>query len=158
MFTIDDLKKTSQILAVSLLLTFVYFIFPGSIPLVPENIPVSTSEQVNNLPDKQSNIQTLTYENFIKLYESSDILLVDARPNKDFLMGHIPGAMNIPYKYALDYIDSLESMENRPAILISYCDGNDCGSSYELARQIYFLFDKTYSYHGGWEEWQANKK
>ena len=158
MFTINDPKKTTQILAVSLLLTFVYFISPGSILITPENISETTSEQVNSLPDDNSDIETLNYKNFIKLYESSDILLVDARPNKDFLLGHIPGAMNIPYKYALDYIDSLESIDKRPAILISYCDGSDCGSSYELARQIYFLFDKTYSYHGGWEEWQANKK
>ena len=151
-----NIKKMVVLLGITLAITLIYFILPGSLPLIPKNSLQNTGNNTSAYIPSSSNIVALSYADFIKLYDFSKLFLVDAREKEDYDKGHIPGAINIPYEDAASWIDSLENMEHRPSILVSYCDGSECMASFELARQIHFLFDSTYTYHGGWEEWKSH--
>jgi rhodanese-related sulfurtransferase len=97
---------------------------------------------------------------FITLAEAEDLFLqgaavfIDSRTVEKFRSGRILGAVNIPFEGELDTnsIDSLSYPEEQ--ILVIYCDGSDCQSSVQLAKDLHergFLSLKVF--FGGWEEW-----
>ncbi len=89
-----------------------------------------------------------------ELFQKGKALFIDARPEEDFKIGHILGALNIP----LNSIKSPEDLKtlNLPKnkMLITYCEGGDCKSSIYLA---YYLLKAGYRkvkvLIGGWPGW-----
>jgi 3-mercaptopyruvate sulfurtransferase SseA len=88
-----------------------------------------------------------------QLFEQGNALFLDARHDEDFMLGHISGARSLP----------LEALENQPqilsgipkdALLVTYCGGEDCASSTDLA---YKLAAQGYTnvriFFAGWREW-----
>ena len=55
----------------------------------------------------------------VKHYQNTaDALLLDVRTEEEYLMGHIPGSLNVP----LRTIDNVEEMaENKHTVLYVYC-------------------------------------
>ncbi len=147
-----DFRRVVVLGLVALALTLAYFLWPGTLPVNPENL----NGDVNLSPVGISQILPLTYDEFEILLKKGDVFLADARDSAAFAAGHIPGAVNIPYDRAEDMLDELEAMDDRPATLICYCDGSDCGASMELAHRLYYLFTTTYDFNGGWRAWQEH--
>ena len=84
-----------------------------------------------------------------------DILFIDARAEEYFLEGHIPGAIcNDDFDQLINNIDN--RIINNDFFVV-YCSDDDCGSSEELAYQ---LFDQgylnIYLFKGGWKQWTEN--
>ena len=86
---------------------------------------------------------------------TSGKLFVDARAIEYFKQGHIPGSV------ANDDIDALasdiESRIGQNVAFIIYCSDDDCGSSDELASDLYNEgFTKLFVFKGGWLEWNES--
>jgi 3-mercaptopyruvate sulfurtransferase SseA len=91
-----------------------------------------------------------------QLFEADAALFVDARPQSHYTQGHIRGALNLPWqevdRYFLDIADQLDAGHKT---IITYCDGDTCDLSHELA-----LFLKEMDFQdvrvlvNGWSEWQ----
>ena len=92
-----------------------------------------------------------------ELFQKGETLFIDARPQGEFKKGHILGAINIP----VNSINSPEDLKNikipKDKLLITYCEGGDCKSSYYLA---YYLqkagYEKVKVLSGGWPAWFEN--
>jgi rhodanese-related sulfurtransferase len=114
------------------------------------------SAQKSGIAAASTNLEMISLEKAKELYESQDVLFIDARHNFEYKAGHIHGSINI----ALNTIDTnqiqLESIP-KEKILVIYCDGVECNSSIELALK---LLDLKYSnvkiFFGGWQEWKKN--
>ncbi len=88
-------------------------------------------------------------------FESGSALFLDARPESQYLEGHIQGALNLPWQsvdhYFMEMADRIDGSET----IITYCDGESCDLSHELA-----LFLKEMEYANvrvlvnGWTVWQ----
>lgn len=87
-----------------------------------------------------SSIPKITMEDAKLLFTSGQAVFIDTRSVKDFIAGHIKGAVSIPLsempvllpKYRKDF-------KNR--LLITYCDGSGCMLSEKAA---YNLFDNGF--------------
>ncbi|MBX2991200.1 MAG: rhodanese-like domain-containing protein [Bacteroidetes bacterium] len=98
----------------------------------------------------------VSYEEALKLFNEGKAIFADARHEYDFKLGHIPGAVNVPLK---DFILQTSPLANTPEdrLIITYCDGEDCNSSIELAQKLSEAgFTKVRMFFGGWNEWQQH--
>jgi len=90
-----------------------------------------------------------------QLFKRDTTLFLDARPHNQFVEGHIQGALSLPWHdvdaHIVDLFDRLAHAET----IITYCDGESCHLSHELAL---FLKDMTpadvHVLVNGWAVWR----
>jgi rhodanese-related sulfurtransferase len=90
-----------------------------------------------------------------RLHEQKNALFIDARNPAEYQEGHIQGAINVPLSQAEDRL--LPALEGIPdsAIVITYCDGDHCNLSKELAIMIEsFGFTNVKVLVNGWSVWK----
>lgn len=123
----------------------------------PDSILYSNSYKVTEKDLEKS----ITYDQMLKLKDSDDFILIDARRPDQFAKGKIGNAINIHPEYEDEqaYVQSIFSIPQDKTIII-YCDGGTCDLSHKLAKELLgFGFKAIFIYHGGWEEWiKSNPK
>lgn len=145
--------RIGRIVGLSLVLTAAWFVaFHRVLPLIPA-VQLVDSGGKNTRLLMQNDVSAISLDEFLAIYQQANVVLIDARQPDEYAAGHIPGALNIPYDRADDYMAQLENMKDKQTA-ITYCDGADCMASIELAQQIVFLFPTVYAFFGGWEQWQ----
>jgi len=102
-------------------------------------------------------LEIINLEKAKELHLSKKAIFIDSRHEFEYNMGHIEDAINIPLSRFNEYKNKLEEIP-KSNILVVYCDGTECNSSFELGAK---LFDSGYKnvriFYGGWEEWKKNK-
>ena len=90
------------------------------------------------------------------LFQSRGAVFMDARPLEEFTRGHIQGAISLPWLEAEQRVmDVIADMAN-DAVIITYCDGDTCNLSKELALFLDNLgFSRVRILVNGWTVWQA---
>jgi rhodanese-related sulfurtransferase len=86
-------------------------------------------------------------------------LWVDARAGKEYLAGHIPGAVNVNEDDWESGLQKLMSTWRPGRPILVYCSTARCRSSHSLARRIRRSLgtEDIYVLRGGWEAWQQNQ-
>lgn len=80
-------------------------------------------------------------------------IIIDARSEKDFSNGHIPGAINISVKNFDNYIEKIFELP-QDTLLIIYCEGIHCNLSHQLAERLKtFGFKNLWIMYEGIEGW-----
>lgn len=102
--------------------------------------------------DTATNIELQqVYEAFL----NGTAILLDARSPEEYAKGHIQGAVNIPVHAFLDSLTYLENL-GMDTHIITYCDGEDCNASIDLAADIKMMgFTKVNFFFGGSLEWES---
>lgn len=77
-----------------------------------------------------------------QLFDTQDILFVDARNADEYNEGHIKGAVSFPVYHFDDMIDSFLDTYGVSTPIITYCSGRECDDSHRLAQ---LLADMGYS-------------
>ncbi|MGI6369883.1 MAG: rhodanese-like domain-containing protein [Ignavibacteria bacterium] len=108
--------------------------------------------------DENNDFLSVSYEQMLKIIESNDFTIIDARHPEQFKKSHIKKAINI---YPLDeeniVIEKILSLPSNKTYII-YCDGANCDLSHELAILLRdFGFSKLFLYTGGWNEWSKKR-
>lgn len=99
--------------------------------------------------------ELLRLDQALAKFQSTGITFIDAREPEDFAMGHLPGAVNLPFDYYDDYADSVLPQIPKNHEIVTYCGGADCELSLYLARQLKMEGYTTVSiFFGGYEAWQ----
>ena len=80
---------------------------------------------------------------------------MDARSREEFCEGHIPGAQLLTQDDFDQEILRFSEIVPHDTLLVTYCSGEACGSSKEVAD---LLIDAGYTnvkiFFGGWEKWK----
>ncbi len=89
-----------------------------------------------------------------RLFEKDAAIFLDARPQYQYAEGHIRGALCIPWQevdhYFMEIADQLEPSRT----IITYCDGETCDLSHELAVFLKEMgFDDVRVLVNGWTVW-----
>jgi rhodanese-related sulfurtransferase len=93
----------------------------------------------------------------VRYFEEDAALIVDARDAPEFLEGHIPGAVNLPYAEVISSPSLVESLETRGRPVIAYCGGEGCEVSLGVAEELTRAgFPRVAVYVGGFPEWVAS--
>ncbi|OEU68226.1 MAG: rhodanese [Desulfovibrio sp. S3730MH75] len=91
---------------------------------------------------------------FVEAFESGEVVIIDARSDSDFAMGHVPGAMNVPSWAIGAELDGLIASVPKDKMIIVYCDGLSCGKSKIVARKLAEKgFSKLAVYPDGLDGW-----
>ena len=95
--------------------------------------------------------QTISSQDLVGRLRDQDLLILDVRPNKEFLEGHIKGAININP----DEIE--EKTKNLPKgkTVIAYCRGPYCVYSYEMIDSLRSQGVEALKLEDGFPEWKA---
>jgi rhodanese-related sulfurtransferase len=95
----------------------------------------------------------ITLEEIRELVQNQSAVIIDARGSRDFALGHIRGAFNMPAGQAAAYMLQLSLVAMPNQLIIIYCNGPHCDSGdmvYEyLAPQG---FTNMRVFKPGWEE------
>ncbi len=88
-------------------------------------------------------------------FQSRNISFLDAREPEDYALGHIRGAINLPFERLDEYWEKVTGSLPKDGEIVTYCSGDECESSLFLGRE---LVAKGYSgvtvFFGGWREWE----
>ncbi len=78
------------------------------------------------------------------------ITIVDVREYNDYIEGHIPYAIHIPYKEAKDHTDMLD--KDKVTVIYTYSDS--CPRAYKTALEIIEKHYPAIILRGGFKEWK----
>lgn len=83
--------------------------------------------------DDSGNSLVIDIEAARRLFRQEAALFVDARPQSLYAEGHIRGALSIPWQEADRYFTETADRLDGASVIITYCDGESCDLSHELA-------------------------
>ena len=84
--------------------------------------------------------------------EISSIIIVDARTPEAYAKGHVPGAVNLPWRQ----IDSTTTSPlSKEKVLVTYCDGVFCNASTKAAAKLSALGFKVKEMLDGMTGWKT---
>ncbi len=87
-------------------------------------------------------------------------IFIDARKDKAYLDGHIPGAVQF-YPYEVErFFDNVMNRTNGALRVIVYCNGGECTDSKYACRELLEMGlpeDAIFLFAEGWEAWTAKK-
>jgi rhodanese-related sulfurtransferase len=94
-------------------------------------------------------------EEIYAFFKSGDCIFIDARMPEDYVKGHIPHAISLPLELFNEVWPKVAPTISREALIITYCDGQECNSSRELAEKLRALgFTSVRAFVGGWNAWR----
>lgn len=80
----------------------------------------------------------------------NSINIVDVREYNDYLNGHIPYAVHIPYKEVKEHIDMLD--KDKVTVIYTYSDS--CPRAYKSALELIEKHYPSITLRGGFKEWK----
>jgi 3-mercaptopyruvate sulfurtransferase SseA len=88
-------------------------------------------------------------------FQQDAAIFLDARPQSQFAEGHIRGALNLPWQEVDRYFMQTAQRLEGAAMIITYCDGESCDLSHELALFLKEMgFENVRVLVNGWSVWQ----
>ena len=85
-------------------------------------------------------------------------VFVDARPPELYQEGHIQGALNVPLAEFDRMIDTVLTELPEEALIVTYCDGEDCDLSAHLAVKLKEIgYENVRVLHNGWSVWKSHQ-
>jgi rhodanese-related sulfurtransferase len=111
--------------------------------------PAVDAGALHDLTDKEISLQDAA-----RLFADGQAVFIDARDADTYAAGHVQGALSLPlFSFAQDFPalrDRLEGMT-----VITYCDGERCTLSSELADQLRANgLENVHELRNGWTLWQ----
>ena len=98
----------------------------------------------STVPEPDPRTRDISTNELRRILRDDSATLFDARPPREFAIGHIPGAVNVaprpgmpPHRYISDVAEIgrlLNGDRGRPLVL--YCNGPTCGKSRRLAAEL----------------------
>ncbi|MBF0528051.1 MAG: rhodanese-like domain-containing protein [Deltaproteobacteria bacterium] len=122
----------------------------NGLPLVGNWSAQARVEQVLGSP------KTIPLSEAQKVHASGKAAFLDARPQAFYEFGHIKGAKSLPPElYAAKSSSTLAGL-SRDALIITYCDGETCDLSLELAASLQKSgYSQVRVLVNGWTVWEA---
>jgi rhodanese-related sulfurtransferase len=88
------------------------------------------------------------------LCSDKDAVFLDARSPEDYAQGHIRCAQNIPWQSFDEYIDHVFETIPDNAWIVTYCDGEHCSLSEDLAKELLSMgYENMKVLLNGWTRW-----
>jgi rhodanese-related sulfurtransferase len=118
---------------------------------VQENPPADPSQANNHFQSKLSfeTDPSDVYHDITK--KIFGIIVLDARTPEAYAKGHVPGAINLPYR-TIDTSTTASLPQDK--VIVTYCDGVFCNASTRAAAKLTALGFKVKEMLDGMEGWR----
>lgn len=153
-----DFKRLLVLLAIAVGLAFLIN------QLRPDSLGMAYATPVQQMkgPGIDANAPPMTVvgiDQVIQAAKSRTHLIIDARPDLFWEIGHIPGAINLPRKQFAEFYPKTESLlreavaAGRPLLL--YCADQHCPDAGALAKELNQRgFNGLLLFEAGWAAWE----
>jgi rhodanese-related sulfurtransferase len=85
------------------------------------------------------------------LVNNNEVIVLDIRPEKEFLSGHLPNAINIPPNEIIKRINKLDNTKT----MVAYCRGPYCLYSQNAVKLLQEYGFKAKRLESGFPEWKT---
>jgi len=151
------LKEVTIITGISIITAFcVNYFSPNGIALVGQwdtSQGVISAITKNDVVMDELEIDDVTHAK--ALYDTGNVLFVDARSFEDFIDGHIKGAASLPVGQYDEQIDEFLELHDLDRPIVTYCSGRTCEDSHHLAQLLmergYMNLSVMIDGFAGWE-------
>jgi ArsR family transcriptional regulator len=99
----------------------------------------------------RDSLEPVSRAELLKLSRAGAVTVLDVRPEDEFALGHLPGAVNIP----LRALEARLSELNPSQEIVAYCRGPYCVLSYEAVAALRARGFKVRRLEDGLPEWRA---
>ena len=123
----------------------------SSLRLIAERNSAEVDKLVRNYFDNLDALEPVTRKELVRRLCSGGVMVLDVRPEDEFRLGHLPGAVNIP----LRELKARLSQFKRSREIIAYCRGPYCVLSYEAVAALRRAGFKARRLEDGLPEWRA---
>lgn len=142
----------------SLLQTIGILVISGIVGLTVNGFSSKPLPLIRPVDEREGKWPSLTAEEVLKHVQEGSAIVVDARDEKYFNEGHIPGAINLPAARFGDAFAQVGEGMPRDFVCIVYCQGEPCDESLDVMDNLEVLEFKTILlFPGGWTEWEKKK-
>lgn len=108
------------------------------------------------LEDGESIVISLDEARQLCLSRSATFL--DARSREIYEQGHILCAYNLPWEAVDEYFDIVMTDIPKDALIITYCDGESCPLSEDLAQDLFYRgYENVRVLVNGWSLWKEHQ-
>jgi rhodanese-related sulfurtransferase len=105
----------------------------------------------------ESEVPSLTIEQLRDEISRNAVTLLDARFNRDYQKGCIPGALNIPIDSSPDYRSDVLFETKLTDPIVIYCQSSKCEFAEYLSRSLLADgYSNVRIFPGGWSEWKKH--
>lgn len=112
---------------------------------------IAEVEQLINLYLKsKDSFEAVPAEELIERVKTGAVIIFDVRPPDEYAAGHVPGALNVPFKDLEKHIHKL----NSKAEVIAYCRGPYCLLAYDAVAKLREKNFKARRLEDGFPEWK----
>ena len=99
----------------------------------------------------RDNLEPVTREKLLQLSRAGAVTVLDVRPEDEFALGHVAGALNIPLRELEARLDELDPSQE----IVAYCRSHYCVLSYEAVAALRTRGFKARRLEEGLPEWRA---
>lgn len=101
--------------------------------------------------DARDRLEPVSREELLDRTRAGTVTILDVRPEDEFALGHLPGALNIPLWKLKARLGELDPQQE----VVAYCRGPYCVLSYEAIAQLRAKGFKARRLEDGLPEWRA---
>ena len=99
----------------------------------------------------RDNLEPVSREDLLRRLREGAVTVLDVRPEDEYALGHLPGALNIPLRALKVRLSELNPSQE----IVAYCRGPYCVLSYEAVAQLRARGFKVRRLEDGLPEWRA---
>ncbi len=124
----------------------------------PDGIPfVASWSMADKLVTEEGDTLSIPLEDAAVLFADNAAVFLDARTPAEYEKGHILGAVNLPWHEVDNYFETVIMTLDPEAMFITYCDGEACSLSHDLALFLKDLgFTRVKVLVNGWTLWKEH--
>lgn len=123
----------------------------GSLRHVAERAVASMERIVSAYFRARDELEPVAAKELLARLREGDVVILDVRPEDEFDLGHLPGALNIPLR---DLEQRLSGLPRKQEI-VAYCRGPYCVLSFEAVAELRARGFNVRRLEEGFPEWKA---
>lgn len=101
--------------------------------------------------DNRDSLEPVSRKELAERLRAGTVTVLDVRPEDEFALGHVPGALNVP----LHALEARLSELNRSQEIVAYCRSAFCVLSYEAIAALRARGFKAHRLEDGFPEWRS---
>jgi rhodanese-related sulfurtransferase/DNA-binding HxlR family transcriptional regulator len=123
----------------------------GSLRHVAEHAIASMERVIRAYFRERDQLEPVAASELVRRLREGSVVLIDVRPEDEYELGHLPGALNIPVSQLVQRLSELP----RDHEIVAYCRGPYCVLSFEAVAELRAQGFNVRRFDEGFPEWKA---
>lgn len=123
----------------------------ASLTRIGERHVAEVGKIVRDYFDCRDDMEPVSRSELLARMKNGDVQVLDVRPEDEFALGHLPGAMNIPFDRLKKKLAALDPDKE----IVAYCRGPWCVLSFEAVAMLRAKGYRVRRLQDGLPEWKA---